>query len=83
MTDQGFDDVPVVMSKTFHSLSDDASKKGAPTGWDLEIQEVYPSAGAGFLVALTSDVLTLPGLPNDPAAANMDIDPEGTVSGLF
>ncbi|PSP73213.1 formate--tetrahydrofolate ligase [Halobacteriales archaeon QS_3_64_16] len=79
----GYDDVPVVMSKTFHSLSDDAAKKGAPTGWNLEIKEIYPSAGAGFLVALTSDVLTLPGLPDDPAAADMDIDPDGTVSGLF
>ena len=83
MESLGFDDVPVVMSKTFHSLSDDAEKKGAPTGWELEIQEIYPSAGAGFLVALTSDVLTLPGLPADPAAADMDIDPDGTVSGLF
>jgi formate--tetrahydrofolate ligase len=79
----GYDEVPVVMSKTFHSLSDDAAKKGVPTGWNLEIQEIYPSAGAGFLVALTSDVLTLPGLPADPAAAGMDIDPDGTVSGLF
>ena len=79
----GYDDVPVVMSKTFHSLSDDASKKGAPEGWNLEIKEIYPSAGAGFLVALTSDVLTLPGLPADPAAAGMDIDPDGTISGLF
>ena len=78
-----YDDVPVVMSKTFHSLSDDAAKKGAPTGWNLEIKEIYPSAGAGFLVALTSDVLTLPGLPEDPAAAGMDIDSEGVVSGLF
>ncbi|PSQ12155.1 formate--tetrahydrofolate ligase, partial [Halobacteriales archaeon QS_7_68_65] len=83
MESLGFDDVPVVMSKTFHSLSDTAEWKGAPTGWDLEIQEIYPSAGAGFLVALTSDVLTLPGLPADPAAAEMDIDPDGTVSGLF
>jgi formate--tetrahydrofolate ligase len=83
MESLGFDDVPVVMSKTFHSLSDTAEWKGAPTGWELEIQEIYPSAGAGFLVALTSDVLTLPGLPADPAAADMDIDPDGTVSGLF
>jgi formate--tetrahydrofolate ligase len=79
----GFGDVPVVMSKTFHSLSDTAEWKGAPSGWELEIKEIYPSAGAGFLVALTSDVLTLPGLPADPAAANMDIDEDGTVSGLF
>jgi formate--tetrahydrofolate ligase len=49
----------------------------------LEIKEIYPSAGAGFLVALTSDVLTLPGLPDDPAAADMNIDSEGVVSGLF
>jgi formate--tetrahydrofolate ligase len=83
MNDLGFNDVPVVMSKTFHSLSDNAAWKGAPTGWDLEIQEVYPSAGAGFLVALTSDVLTLPGLPERPAANEMDISPEGSISGLF
>lgn len=79
----GFDEVPVCMSKTFHSLSDDPSLKGAPESWTLEVKEVYPSAGAGFLVVLTGDVLTLPGLPSDPAAANMDIDPDGTISGLF
>jgi formate--tetrahydrofolate ligase len=83
LTGLGFDDVPVCMSKTFHSLSDDPSLKGAPEDWTLEVKEVYPSAGAGFLVALTGDVLTLPGLPSDPAAANMDIDDEGTISGLF
>ena len=83
MTDLGFDDVPIVMSKTFHSLSDDPSLKGAPTGWTLEVTEVYPSAGAGFLVVLTGDVLTLPGLPKRPAAAGMDIDEEGRISGLF
>ena len=79
----GLDDVPVCMSKTFHSLSDDPSKKGVPEGWTLDVREIYPSAGAGFLVVLTGDVLTLPGLPNVPAAANMDIDAEGTISGLF
>ncbi|MFB6300151.1 MAG: formate--tetrahydrofolate ligase [Halobacteriales archaeon] len=79
----GFDDVPICMSKTFHSLSDDASLKGAPEGWTLDVRELYPSAGAGFIVVLTGDVLTLPGLPEDPAAANMDIDPDGTISGLF
>jgi formate--tetrahydrofolate ligase len=83
MEDLGFGDFPVCMSKTFHSLSDDASKKGAPSDWELEIREVYPSAGAGFLVALTGDVLTLPGLPSDPAAAGMDIDADGNISGLF
>ncbi|WP_336338606.1 formate--tetrahydrofolate ligase [Haloarcula brevis] len=83
MNDLGFDDYPVVMSKTFHSLSDDASQKGAPEGWELEISEVYPSAGAGFLVALTADALTMPGLPARPAAADMDIDEDGNISGLF
>ncbi len=83
LTDLGFDEVPICMSKTFHSLSDDPALKGAPEGWTLEVKEVYPSAGAGFLVVLTGDVLTLPGLPADPAAANMDIDSDGTISGLF
>jgi formate--tetrahydrofolate ligase len=83
MEELGFDDYPVVMSKTFHSLSDDASRKGAPEGWELEISEVYPSAGAGFLVALTADALTMPGLPARPAAADMDIDSDGNISGLF
>ncbi|EMA18302.1 MULTISPECIES: formate--tetrahydrofolate ligase [Haloarcula] len=83
MNDLDFDDYPVVMSKTFHSLSDDASQKGAPEGWELEISEVYPSAGAGFLVALTADALTMPGLPARPAAADMDIDEDGNISGLF
>jgi len=83
MEELGMDDVPVCMSKTFHSLSDDASLKGVPEGWELDVRELYPSAGAGFVVALTGDVLTLPGLPNEPAAANMDIDADGTISGLF
>jgi len=83
LTELGFDDVPIIMSKTFHSLSDDASRKGVPEGWTLEVTEVYPSAGAGFLVVLTGDVLTLPGLPAEPAAANMEIDDDGTISGLF
>ena len=83
MRELGFDDYPVVMSKTFHSLSDDASRKGSPEGWELEISEIYPSAGAGFLVALTADALTMPGLPARPAAADMDIDEDGNISGLF
>jgi formate--tetrahydrofolate ligase len=80
---QGYDDMPVVMSKTFHSLSDDPAKKGAPTGWELDVRELYVSAGAGFIVVLTGDVLTLPGLPSRPAAADMDIDADGNISGLF
>ncbi|WP_231186510.1 formate--tetrahydrofolate ligase [Haladaptatus sp. DYF46] len=83
MENLGFGEYPVCLSKTFHSLSDDATQKGAPEGWELEVREIYPSAGAGFLVALTGDVLTLPGLPSDPAAADMDIDGDGNISGLF
>jgi formate--tetrahydrofolate ligase len=83
MEQLGFEEMPICMSKTFHSFSDDPRKKGAPTGWELEVRELYPSAGAGFLVALTGDVLTMPGLPAIPAAAGMDIDDEGNISGLF
>ena len=83
LEEMGLDNVPVVMSKTFHSLSDDPSKKGAPEGWTLDVRELYPSAGAGFVVALTGDVMTMPGLPARPAAADMDIAPDGTISGLF
>lgn len=83
LTELGYDDVPVCISKTFHSLSDDPSQKGAPSDWTLDVQEVSPAAGAGFLVVLTDDVLTLPGLPDEPAAAGMDIDDDGTISGLF
>jgi len=79
----GFGEVPVCMSKTFHSLSDDASRKGVPEDWTLEVRELYPSAGAGFVVALTGDVLTMPGLPSEPAAAAMDVDADGNISGLF
>ena len=79
----GMGDTPVCMSKTFHSLSDDPSLKGVPEDWTLTVREVYPSAGAGFVVALTGDVLTLPGLAKTPAAAGMDVDADGNVSGLF
>ncbi|AUX08120.1 formate--tetrahydrofolate ligase [Halalkaliarchaeum desulfuricum] len=83
MEELGLDDMPIVMSKTFHSFSDDPSKKGVPKDWTLDVREVYPSAGAGFLVVLTGDVMDLPGLPGRPAAADMDIDADGTISGLF
>ena len=83
MEELELDDMPIVMSKTFHSFSDDPSKKGVPEGWTLDVREVYPSAGAGFLVVLTGDVMDLPGLPGRPAAADMDIDADGTISGLF
>ncbi|MFB6112972.1 MAG: formate--tetrahydrofolate ligase, partial [Halodesulfurarchaeum sp.] len=82
LEDLGLDDTPVCLSKTFHSLSDDASLKGVPEDWELEVRELYPSAGAGFVVALTGDVMTMPGLPARPAAADMDIDADGNISGL-
>ncbi len=83
LTELGLDELPIVLSKTFHSLSDDPAKKGAPEDWTLDVREVYPSAGAGFLVVLTGDVMDMPGLPARPAAAEMDIDPDGTITGLF
>ena len=83
LSDLGLDDTPVCMSKTFHSLSDDPSRKGVPEDWTLTVRGVYPSAGAGFVVALTGDVLTLPGLSADPAAAGMEVDADGNISGLF
>ncbi len=83
LTELGLDDLPIVLSKTFHSLSDDPAKKGAPDDWTLDVRDVYPSAGAGFLVVLTGDVMDMPGLPARPAAAEMDIDPDGTITGLF
>ncbi|AFZ74058.1 formate--tetrahydrofolate ligase [Natronobacterium gregoryi] len=83
LTELGFDDVPICLSKTFHSLSDDASEKGVPEDWTLEVNEIYPSAGAGFLVVLTADVLTLPGLPAEPAAESMELHSDGSISGLF
>jgi formate--tetrahydrofolate ligase len=79
----GLDDVPVCLSKTPASLSDDPSKAGVPHGWELTVRELYPSAGAGFVVALTGDVLTMPGLPSEPAAKEIEVDDDGTVHGLF
>lgn len=79
----GLDKMPIVMSKTFHSLTDVSSRKGAPTGWTLTVNDVYASAGAGFLVALCGDVLTMPGLGKHPAALDIDIDEKGKITGLF
>ncbi|MDQ2049909.1 formate--tetrahydrofolate ligase [Natronolimnohabitans sp. A-GB9] len=74
---------PVCLSKTPYSFSDDPSKNGAPTGWELTVRELRPAAGAGFVVALTGDVLTMPGLPDEPAAVGMDLEDDWTVTGLF
>ena len=79
----GFDKMPVCMAKTQYSLSDDATKVGRPTGFTVTVRELRIAAGAGFIVALTGNILTMPGLPKKPAAENMDIDNEGKITGLF
>ena len=79
----GFDKIPVCMAKTQYSLSDDATKLGRPTGFRITVRELRVSAGAGFIVALTGSILTMPGLPKHPAAEQMDIDSDGRITGLF
>lgn len=79
----GWDKLPVCMAKTQYSFSDNPSQLGAPTDFDITIREFVPKTGAGFIVALTGDVMTMPGLPKKPAALNMDVAPDGTAIGLF
>jgi len=79
----GWSDLPICMAKTQYSLSDDPTLLGRPKGFKLTIRELRPSVGAGFIVALTGDVMTMPGLPKRPAALNMDIDEKGQIKGLF
>ena len=79
----GFGSFPVCMAKNQYSLSDDAKKLGRPHGFDIHIREVYVSAGAGFVVALTGAVMTMPGLPKVPAANGIDVTEDGTITGLF
>ena len=79
----GYDKMPVCMAKTQYSLSDDAAKLGRPQGFRVTVRELKISAGAGFIVALTGNILTMPGLPKHPAAENMDIDETGKITGLF
>ncbi|WP_251328942.1 formate--tetrahydrofolate ligase [Haloplanus pelagicus] len=84
LDEQGYGDMPVCLSKTQHSTTDDPTRKGAPAlDWTLTVRECYPDAGAGFVVVLTGDVLTMPGLPETPAAEGMDVDEDGNISGLF
>ena len=71
------------MAKTQYSLSDDPGKLGRPQGFWITVRELRVAAGAGFIVALTGDILTMPGLPKHPAAENMDITDDGRISGLF
>ncbi|MGT2749974.1 formate--tetrahydrofolate ligase [Streptococcus orisasini] len=79
----GWDKLPICMAKTQYSFSDDPKLLGAPTGFDITIRELVPKLGAGFIVALTGDVMTMPGLPKKPAALNMDVAEDGTALGLF
>ena len=82
-TKNGWDQLPICMAKTQYSLSDDPQKLGRPEGFTITIRELVPKIGAGFIVALTGDILTMPGLPKVPAALNMDVDETGQASGLF
>lgn len=79
----GWDKLPICMAKTQYSFSDDQFALGAPTGFDITVREFVPKLGAGFIVALTGDVMTMPGLPKAPAALNMDVAADGTAIGLF
>ncbi len=83
ITEMGFGDLPVCMAKTQYSLSDDQTKLGRPTGFSINVRDAYVSAGAGFVVALTGSIMTMPGLPKKPAAESIDVDENGRITGLF
>ena len=83
ITDLGMDKFPVCMAKTQYSLSDDAKKLGRPTGFKINVREVYVSAGAGFVVAINGAIMTMPGLPKKPAAYQIDVNDDGVITGLF
>ena len=83
LQDMGFGDMPVCMAKTQYSLSDDPALLGRPVGFNMNVREVYVSAGAGFVVALTGTVMTMPGLPKKPAAYQIDVSGDGVITGLF
>ena len=79
----GFGKLPICMAKTQYSFSDDPKKLGAPTGFKISIRNLKVSSGAGFIVALTGEIMTMPGLPKVPAAEKIDIDKDGKITGLF
>ena len=83
LTDLGYDKLPICMAKTQFSFSDDAAKLGAPRGFKITVRDLKVNAGAGFLVAKTGDIMTMPGLPKVPAAEKIDVDENGKISGLF
>jgi formate--tetrahydrofolate ligase len=83
LTSIGLGETPVCMAKTQYSLSDDAAKLGRPKGFRITVQDVTPSAGAGFVVAVAGDIMTMPGLPKEPAAERMAMRSDGSITGLF
>ena len=83
ITELGFDSLPVCMAKNQYSLSDDPKKLGRPEGFDINVREVYVSAGAGFVVAIAGAIMTMPGLPKEPAAFRIDVNEQGRIEGLF
>jgi formate--tetrahydrofolate ligase len=83
LTSMGYGELPICMAKTQYSLSDDPSLLGRPQGFNVTVRQAKLSAGAGFIVMLTGEIMTMPGLPKVPAAEKIDIDNEGRISGLF
>ncbi len=83
LKDLGYGNLPVCMAKTQYSLSDDPKKLGRPDGFELNVRDMYVSAGAGFVVVLTGDIMTMPGLPKEPAAYRIDVSDDGKIVGLF
>lgn len=83
LTELGFAGLPICMAKTQYSFSDDAALLGAPTGFTVTVRNLKVSAGAGFIVALTGDIMTMPGLPKVPSAEKIDVDENGRITGLF
>ena len=83
LAELGFGDLPICMAKTQYSLSDDPTLLGAPENFTVTVRNLKVSAGAGFIVALTGDIMTMPGLPKVPAAEKIDVDENGVITGLF
>ena len=83
LEDMGFGNLPICVAKTQYSLTDDQTKLGAPTDFEVTVRNLKVSAGAGFIVALTGAIMTMPGLPKVPAAVRIDVDETGKITGLF
>lgn len=83
LNEMGYGELPICMAKTQYSFTDDQTKLGRPTGFEITIREIRLSAGAGFLVCITGEIMTMPGLPKVPSACNIDIDADGVITGLF